>query len=112
MTFTDALKALAGKYPEKFEWYDELIDGEQEVYLLTKNPVHYWDIDTLTQDDIDEILGLIGWRYYVEFLFSLDAWFYSAWSEEKISSSVYEGKPTKLLAAQAALIAVVEKVTP
>jgi hypothetical protein len=112
MTFTDALEALAGKYPEKFDFPLTRFfwsDGHREIVVSDSEC-------RITQDDIDEILGLIGWEYEVRFLVTLNEWFYSIWSERivgaKIDGSVHEGKPTKLLAAQAALIAVTERVTP
>jgi len=120
MTFEQALERLAEKEPEKFRiqkrsepWgdetyfetpYDDIIEGE-------------WNGDKLkntgkTQDDIDEILALIGWEYEVFSTNRTDKWWrYETW---QLGGAIWIEQPktmfpTKLEAAKAALIAVVER---
>ena len=93
LTFEQALKRLAEKEPEKL-----------------------WDDDRAfesSQDDIDEILALIGWTYGV--MQSLDnkgnvvGWDYEARSKEGVWCIGQDEYPTKLEAAKAALIEVVKR---
>lgn len=103
MTFEEALKRLAEKEPEKFQ-----INGAE-------NPHE----DDWTQDDIDEILALIGRGYVV---YSDMTGKESSWkgygysiliriSDGRMYSSHSSSEifPDKLSAAKAALIAVVER---
>lgn len=89
-------------------------------------------VDTLdggfSQDQLDEIAGLLGWSYdvvgcyysgkgapgrYLNEHTGEQFWYYDIWQrqgERPISSA--ETFPSKLLAAQSALIAIIEKLYP
>jgi len=108
---------------------DEHVNYNEENKSLTiatyseiEGLTHLTIIDEFTQDDIDEILALIGWEYEVYWLrtggIDLDDWHFNYWKKEdgkrfgksKIANSYSNYEPhTKLSAAKAALIAVVER---
>ena len=125
MTFTEALRLLAEKEPLKYDivqdedFYGDPIDMFRRINVELI-PAGQRDVDFpiegtyATQDDIDAILAEVGWEYAVVKEWAGEArWqFYLG----KIGDSVAQSKhysttfPSKIAAARAALIAVVEKV--
>jgi hypothetical protein len=115
MTFDEALKRLAEKYPEKFDWVQTEL--RESLQMFRWGLVQYDTPQCLTQDDIDSILALIGKRFLIrrnelafvegQLLLHVDV-FNLDW---QYLESVVTGEE-KLEAAKAALIAVVEKETP
>ena len=119
MTFDEALKKLAEKWPEKFEIHTNLADS----MIWWGNDAENFSL--LTQDDIDSILALIGWECEVTKTYydpnSEDpnkgvslVWWAHIWKADEgefdaTQRTVNVGANTKLTAAQAALIAVVER---
>ena len=111
MSFEDALKRLAEKWPEKFNF-------NADPLLRISDGIHQRHIAPakITQDDLDEILALIGWEYEIHR--TLDGWFeyhHRVYTDGRLGANVGHfqlaafAHPTKLEAAKAALIAVVEK---
>jgi len=132
MTFEQALKRLAEKEAEKFEMRESVMTDSAEIYEPNAFAwrqdcagIDGWQpqaIKWLTQDDIDEILALIG-RGYVVYAdmtgkqSSLKGYGFSTLtkiSDGRTYSNNFLSKTfsTKLLAAKAALIAVVEREYP
>jgi hypothetical protein len=68
MGFESALKKLAEKWPEKFTYWHG-----QYPYIWVSNREIF--IDQITQDSIDEILGLIGWLAWVEYDEEFKMWY-------------------------------------
>lgn len=129
MSFEEALKLLAEKNPEKFrlEYGGEFPDGSNYLFYYKNKDglsngesiIHIVGEDSksplpITQDDIDEILALIGWEYTV----GRNEEFNWDWTFELHQNLHYRyveqscGYPTKLEAAKQALIAIVEKEYP
>jgi len=111
MTFEEALKKLAEKEPEKFEVFSSH-DGGEGWYLNYGN--FSCSRDDFTQDSIDEILALIGWEYEVTaWTRSVEkAWTWTTYHLGDEYDPINENAElytTKLSAAKAALIAVVER---
>jgi len=104
MTFESALKRLAEKEPGKFK-----IGYPADFEVMEFEWGHGWlRLYKFTQDDIDKILSLIGWNYEVRK--STQKWYYIIYGEDDfLKFECEEDYPTKLEAAKAALIAVVEK---
>jgi hypothetical protein len=108
MTFPDALKMLAEIESEKFRFH-----GSEMRVFSWGEPGWAIEVEYLTQDDIDDILALVGWEYSVYRSQSYP----SVWrittnsindSPSKRHHWCYEFS-TKLDAARAALAAVVEE---
>ena len=115
MTLEAALKRLAEKEPKKFK-----LIAEDENLGLEYGTKADWRLvwfnqgDGLTQDDIDEILALIGWTYEVwtKPTMTTHTWKFTIYND--LGSDVDWSKGTsvytsKLEAAKNALVAVVEK---
>ncbi len=119
MTFEESLQKLAERWPEKFH-YARSMQGLSSWFYPRKHFTegHRFEplVDAIGQDDIDEILGEIGWVYYVykcpasSFMSDL------TWEARTAKKGVvtFLERPsgsyphTKLEAARAALVAVVE----
>jgi len=123
MTFTEALKELAEMMPDRFKWYDGHIPptfGRRSEIQLTRTTTAPGKlvkvVDCMTQDDMDEILALCDYVYYV--LPIKGGWSFIAGSLDDptlgtiqiTGESPEDAYPTKLLAAQAALIAVAQRI--
>ncbi len=121
MTFEQALEWLAEKWPEKFESHRDEYEGKLWVgFSWGEKNLCMWAHD-ITQDDIDEILGEIGREYQLSYTLE-GGWYFFVWPIKYRDMPDYDndvgfdnsGWPshhyaTKLKAARAALIAVVEK---
>ena len=112
MTFEEALKRLAEKEPEKFKLWNV-----SNTLCLQSNPdvEPYLDGSDVTQDNIDAILAEIGWEYELNHKRDQQTW--TAWIWRIRDSGTLIGvyscpSRTKLEAAKAALIAVVEREYP
>ena len=64
-TFDSALRYLAQEERDKFNLWRPEPSGE--LYFVLRQRIRRQDIDVdeFTQDDIDEVLALIGWEYEV-----------------------------------------------
>lgn len=112
MTFEEALKRLTEKEPEKFKLWNV-----SNTLCLQSNPdvEPYLDGSDATQDDIDAILAEIGWEYEVNHTHDQRAWTAWIWRIEDyvtLNGNYTRRRPSKLEAAKAALIAVVEREYP
>lgn len=128
MTFEETLKRLAEKEPEKFCYQREekALTGELvqlERFWLSHKQWHLLvGREPVTQDFIDAILAGIGWECEASKSYSVDQallvapqWQAFVWKRQVhyIDPRDYAGAfPTKLEAAKAALIAVVEREYP
>ncbi len=134
MTFEEALKLLAEKEPKRFywgegrrfKWHFGIVDAATGLRVHTITQYHDGGTSEITQDDIDAILAQIGWEYELTRWINLDdflkdvpdGWFMIAGKlpltpmkqyQSVVSTEMEKTFPTKLEAAKAALIAVVEK---
>lgn len=121
MTFEEALKRLAEKEPGKFLYarnYKIAIGARFETIsarsrrLIRPRDGSEW---VVVQDDIDAILAEIGWEYELNHKRDQKTW--TAWIWRTSDSGTLIGaysRPsrTKIEAAKAALIAVVERECP
>lgn len=120
MTFEEALKRLAEKEPEKFCYQREEKASNGELVQLERFWLSHkrWHLligkEPVTQDFIDAILAEIGWAYEVGCVAGEwpAKWYYSIVAEDEIGGEVGHEYPTKLGAAKAALVAVVEREYP
>jgi len=112
MTFEQALKWLAEKWPEKFKI--ELFD-DGSVGAFGWMGCAHTGIFVFTQDDIDDALAEIGWEYEVHPLIEghQTKWSPQIWKKgtafEELNASPDEWFDSKLEAAKAALVAVIKK---
>lgn len=112
-TFAESLKTLAEKMPEKFE-----LRGRWGIYIRDakqKNKFRGFAMECIDQDALDEILAEIGWEYEVirsNLVPTLGWEFFVRQRPEEEGFSEPEVFSTKLEAARAALIAVVDKLWP
>lgn len=133
MKFEEALKLLAQKRPELFtirthkevgrkRATSEAVDIETFSFDTNKNDrLVFWATlngeqiqSRCTQDDLDEIAALLGWEYQVTSEWWEDSYRWVFWvfrivggkKETHVSDEFF---PTKLEAAKAALVAIIEK---
>ena len=154
MKFEDALKRLTEEESEKFEWMDVWLDLSErrlvsfstnikitgperfvcyDWYDKVRNGISSIEFHGINQDDIDEILALIGWGYEVSRMNinANEGFVFTCSKIEDFSGRAFVGMsfrgPTwvlyprladdiifsdKLSAAKAALIAVIEHQYP
>ena len=123
MTFEEALKRLAEREPKtfywgeghRFKWHFGIVDVATGLRVHTITQYHDGGVSEVTQDDIDEILAKIGWEYELNHKRDQKTW--TAWIWRTSDSGTLIGaysRPsrTKIEAAKAALIAVVERECP
>lgn len=116
MTIEEALKLLADKEPERFFYY-EARPGYSSSFGVSRRDVQVTRGEA-SQDDIDTILAEIGFEFEIRFEGPHNGWSFNYWnvtvkdmwinginSFAKQHIAVF---PSKLDAAKAALIAVVE----
>jgi hypothetical protein len=116
MTFENSLRLLAEKEPLKFK-----VDGVGIMERICFQEDVGFFFSDVTQDDIDAILAEIGWEYQIECHAQTSkpewAWDFAVWTVGRFHCSLVRTVggisapmfPTKLEAAKAALIAVVER---
>jgi hypothetical protein len=118
MTFPDALKKLAELEHERF-WLSK--DKKKKLWLSPGGETFYWRGEndavycmtfsdgSLGQDSIDNILALVEWEYQVSA--NVSGYGFEAWVGKWHEQVELRGYPfsTKLDAARAALVAVVEE---
>lgn len=113
MTLPDALRKLAERMPEKFE-FEEARSLVPEKFRIQGLTIYVPD---LTSDDLDEIAGLLGWEIEVARQSDGDFWDWCYYRKgfpgknDWHSSDPFgrDAVATKLKAAQAALIKIIEK---
>ena len=103
MTFENALRRLAEREPEKYKCFIWAMLGEGGEESNRR----------FTQDDIDEILAPIGWEYELHH-YPAEEWGFWIWKIKNDYGDGIDGEIyiSKLEAAKAALVAVVERVYP
>ncbi len=119
ITFEQALEWLAKKWPEIFNYVARTVQTTARIYMNRQGEWRY--VGDITQDDIDEILGEIGWEWQPSYT-SDGGWYFFVWPIKYRDMQDYDndigfndaGEPlnyyeTKLATARAALIAVVEE---